>query len=83
MALPGDDPKVDSTGIYRVAEMGNVALRRDGRQLGVLVQDVEYKGFSMGTACTGCRVWMITFVSGPGGQVSLSWDSVYLLVPVS
>ena len=65
VALPGGDPKVDRTGTYRVAEMGDVALRRDGRQLGVLVQDVEYKGFSRGTACSRCRVWLITFASSP------------------
>lgn len=85
MALPGGDPMVDPTGRYRVAEVGDVALRRDGRQLGLLLRDVEYKSFAIGNGVhyvPGLDAYL-RFVSGPSGQVSLSWDSVYLSAPVS
>ena len=59
---------VDPTGSCRVADVGEVVLRRDGRQLGVLLRDVEYKGFPIGNGvhCVPGLDVYLRFVSGPG-----------------
>jgi CubicO group peptidase (beta-lactamase class C family) len=85
VAPPAADPTLDPSGSYRVSEVGEVTVRHDGQQLGVRLRGVEYQGFPVARGVhyvPGLDAYL-RFASVPQGQVSMSWDSVFVAVPSS
>lgn len=85
VAPPAADPTVDPSGRYRVREVGDVTVRREGRQLRLRHRGVEYQGFPVARGVhyvPGLDAYL-RFAKGPQGPVTLSWDSVFVAVPSS
>lgn len=85
VAPPAADPTLDPSGRYRVSEVGEVSVRRDGQQLRVRLNGVEYQGFPVARGVhyvPGVDAFL-RFASVPQGQIHLSWDSVLVAVPSS
>ncbi|MES2715226.1 MAG: serine hydrolase domain-containing protein [Pseudomonadota bacterium] len=83
VAPPAADASVDPSGTYRVSGVGEVVLRREGPQLRLRLQGVEYQGFPVARGVhyvPGLDVYL-RFAATPQGLVSLGWDSVFVQVP--
>jgi CubicO group peptidase (beta-lactamase class C family) len=82
-APPAADPDVDPTGRYRVPEVGEVAVQRDGRRLRVQWRGVAYTGFAVarGVHYVPGLDANLRFTATPGGGTTLAWDSVYVVAP--
>ncbi len=83
VAPPAADPDVDPTGSYRVPEVGDVAVQRDGKRLRVQWRGVEYQGFPVARGVhyvPGIDAYL-RFAAAPGGGVTMAWDSVYVVAP--
>ena len=83
VAPPAADPALDPSGTYRVSEVGDVAVRREGAQLRLGLRGVEYQGFPVarGVYYVPGLDAHLRFASTPQGQVTLAWDSVFVVVP--
>ena len=79
-APPAADPAVDPTGTYRVSEVGEVTVRREGPQLRVGLRGVEYQGFPVarGVHYVPGLDANLRFAATPQGPVMLSWESVFV-----
>jgi CubicO group peptidase (beta-lactamase class C family) len=83
VAPPLADPDVDPAGTYRVPEVGDVAVQRDGKLLRVLWRGVAYQGFPVARGVhyvPGIDAY-VRFAAAPGGGVTMAWDSVYVVAP--
>ena len=83
VAPPPADATVDPSGTYRVADVGEVAVRREGQQLRVRLRGVEYQGFPVASGVhyvPGLDAYL-RFAAAPQGQVALAWDSVFSVAP--
>jgi CubicO group peptidase (beta-lactamase class C family) len=85
VAPPAASPVRDASGSYRVSEVGEVTVRHDGQQLRVRLHGVEYQGFPVarGVHYVPGLDAHLRFASVAQGQVSMSWDSVFVTVPSS
>lgn len=75
----------DPAGTYRIAGIGDVAVRRDGKQMFLHLRAVTYQAFPVGGGVhyvPGLDAY-VRFTATPQGQISLSWDSVYIVVPAT
>lgn len=80
VAPPAADPTVDPSGRYRVRDVGEVTVRREGAQLRVRLGGVEYQGFPVARGVhyvPGLDVYL-RFAAAPPGAVTLSWDAVFV-----
>lgn len=85
LAPPAAESTLDPSGRYRVREVGEVTVRREGQQLRVHLHRVEYQGFPVARGVhyvPGLDAYL-RFAPAPQGQMSLSWDSVFVAVPSS
>jgi CubicO group peptidase (beta-lactamase class C family) len=73
----------DPSGTYRIADVGEVAVRRDGKRLLVQLREVEYDAFPVarGVHYVPGLDAFVRFASAPEGMVFLSWDSVFVKAP--
>lgn len=74
---------VNPAGIYRVADVGEVAVRRDGKRLLVRLRELEYDAFPVARGVhyiPGLDAYL-RFTNAPDGTVFLSWDSVFVVAP--
>ena len=84
LAPPAPAPAApDPSGSYRVAGIGELTARQDGKRLWVHLHAVEYEAFRFGGGThyvPGLDAYL-RFTLAPQDQVTVSWSSVYLVVP--
>jgi CubicO group peptidase (beta-lactamase class C family) len=83
VAPPAADPNVDPAGTYRVPEVGDVAVQRDGERLRVQWRGVTYQAFAVarGVHYVPGLDAMLRFSAAPDGSVTMALDSVYVVAP--
>jgi CubicO group peptidase (beta-lactamase class C family) len=81
VAPPSTAAATDPSGIYRIANVGEVAARRDGKRLLVRLREVEYDAFPVARGVhyvPGLDAYL-RFATASNGTVFLSWDSVFVV----
>lgn len=80
---PAADASVDPSGTYRIPEVGELAVRREGRQLRVRLRAVEYQGFPVarGVHYVPGLDATLRFTAAAEDGVALAWDSVFVVAP--
>jgi CubicO group peptidase (beta-lactamase class C family) len=83
VAPPPADASIDPDGMYLVPGVGEVAIRREGKQLRVRHGGVEYQGFAVARGVhyvPGLDAYL-RFYAATQGQPLLTWDSVFVFAP--
>jgi len=80
---PPSTAATDPSGIYRIADVGEVAVRRDGKRLLIRLREVEYDAFPVARGVhyvPGLDAYL-RFATSSNGTVFLAWDSVFVVAP--
>ena len=84
LAPPAPAPAApDPSGSYRITGVGDLAARQDGKRVWVRLHAVEYEAFRIGGGThyvPGLDAYL-RFTTAETGPVTVSWSSVYLVVP--